>query len=254
MTAHLRVSRSYTNLYDPSIPNTIKCNPHSLPISYIAAFRTMDGRATDLHAHITAYLPSHPNITLEDVLVDFKAEGRTLMHMAASSGHSDIMKLILDMASSNKQKGNSKNTTALLKRLVNVIDDRGFSPLMYATIAECDQSMQLLLKHGANVGHQNKDGVTAVHFAASDDSVARMSILASYGANMTILSSSGGNPLHWAASKGLTKATQYLLDFDPIYSLQYNEGNQENGQSDVAADLADPTNVPRKGTCDAPYM
>jgi len=36
------------------------------------------------------------------------------------------------------------------RRLVNVSDDRGFTPLMNATIGESESAMQLLVKHGAD--------------------------------------------------------------------------------------------------------
>ena len=35
------------------------------------------------------------------------------------------------------------------RRIVNVSDDRGFTPLMNATIGESESAMQLLIKHGA---------------------------------------------------------------------------------------------------------
>lgn len=36
------------------------------------------------------------------------------------------------------------------RRLVNVSDDRGFTPLMNATIGESESAMNLLINHGAD--------------------------------------------------------------------------------------------------------
>lgn len=87
-----------------------------------------------------------------------------------------------------------------VQQLVNVVDDRGYTPLINATIGESELAMSFLLKHGANgiqyshliqlffvmtfrtaVNARNKDGASAIHFAAADGSVARLELLCNSG-------------------------------------------------------------------------
>ena len=63
--------------------------------------------------------------------------------------------------------------------------------------------MNQLIDAGADVNARNKDGASAIHFAAGDGSLERVELLFSKGANLEYISQSGA-PLHWAAGKGHT--------------------------------------------------
>jgi len=76
----------------------------------------MEGRSADLDLHIGTYLssPSHRTVSIMDILVDFKAEGRTLVHMAASGGHVAVLQALLKRVAGKPNK----------HQLANLADDR----------------------------------------------------------------------------------------------------------------------------------
>ena len=157
----------------------------------------MKGDEDKLRAHVDAYVRAHTHVTAHDLLTDFKSEGKTLVHVAASSGHSGVLQYLM-------------STTDQPTAAANLADDRGFTPLMNATVSESDAAVVLLLKAGADVNARNKDGAAAVHFAAGDGSVRRLTLLCDAGADISA-TSQAGNALHWAAGKGRSEAIRYLV-------------------------------------------
>ncbi|RYY69159.1 ankyrin repeat domain-containing protein, partial [archaeon] len=106
----------------------------------------MDGKLATLKDVLDQCLlelgPSH---NAQDVILGFQSDNQTLLHLAASSGHPDILAHLL-----------SQIDPAQHKESVNLQDVRGNSPLLNATIAESAESMQLLLNAGADVNTPNK--------------------------------------------------------------------------------------------------
>lgn len=159
----------------------------------------MDGNLKELKKSTEEYLESNINvINSRDILTSFKSEGKSLLHIAASSGHANILDYYLKLV---------PNITDLL----NTADDKGFTPLINATISESDVMIASLIKKGVDVNKCNKDGACATHFAAGDGSVNRLTILKAAGADLTI-ASKAGTPLHWAAGKGRSDAIKYLVN------------------------------------------
>ena len=157
----------------------------------------MKGDEDKLRAHVEAYLRGNKHVRAHDLLTDFKSEGKTLVHVAASSGHNGVLQYLI-------------STTDRPGAAANLADDRGFTPLMNATVSESDAAVAFLLKTGANVNARNKDGAAAVHFAAGDGSVKRLTLLCDAGADIAA-SSQAGNALHWAAGKGRSEAIRFLV-------------------------------------------
>ena len=158
----------------------------------------MKGQVDALQSHIEKYLDSNPKISAQDLLTDFKSEGKTLIHVAASSGHHGVLDYLVSKSSKPAE-------------LVNVADERGFTPIINATVSESDAAMLLLLQLGANVNARNKDGAAAIHFAAGDGSVSRLKLLCDAGADISVMSQAG-NALHWAAGKGRGEAIRFLVN------------------------------------------
>jgi len=161
----------------------------------------MENKYAALETHIKSYLDTHSKFSIVDILVDFKAEGRTLLHMAASSGHVAVMNMLLGMVKKSD-----------MKTIMNITDDKGFTPLIYATIAESTPITKMLLTEGADVTNVTKDGATAAHFAAGDGSVARLATLVKAGARVNQLSATG-TPLHWAAAQGRADVIKFLVEY-----------------------------------------
>lgn len=184
----------------------------------------MDGNLTELEAVVQRFLESHHGSSVEEMIRDFHSEGKTLLHIAASSGKYFVMEHLLAYCSTVPLKtvleenpnelvisSGDANNLQNLKKLVNIKDDRGFTLLMNATVSENEEMMKLLLRLGADVNARNEDGAAAVHFAAGDGSVSRLKLLSQYGSKFDTQSKSG-TPLHWAAGKGRNNAIKFILE------------------------------------------
>lgn len=158
----------------------------------------MEGKVDELKTLQQEFLSKNPSYTAEEFFTGFQSEGRTLLHIAASSGHNSVFEHIIGNLSSPGKH-------------INLKDEKGFTPLINATISESDTIMEALIKLGADVNARNRDGASAIHFAAGDGSVSRMELLCSAGAQLDQLSQAG-SPLHWAAGKARSDAIKYLLE------------------------------------------
>jgi len=178
----------------------------------------MEGNISDLNKILKEFLEKNKDYTAEEFFAGFQSEGRTLLHIAASSGRAPVFDFVLD---------NCKDA----KKFANLKDHKGFTPIMNATIGESSAIIDSLLKLGADVNSRNNDGAAAIHFAAGDGSIARLNQLFAAGARLEDMSKSG-SPLHWAAGKGRSEAIKFLID--KIQAAhgdkaldQINQGNQD---------------------------
>ncbi len=159
----------------------------------------MGGNLSALESLMDKYVWENPGCTMSEVFTGFRSEGRTLVHIAASSGNSAILNYVFQKLEKTDE-------------YINSGDEKGFTPLMCATISESSHSdLRLLLDHGANVNARNNEGAQSLHFAAGDGSVERIKLLCDAGADLNTQSKSG-TPLHWAAAKGRSKAIRLLID------------------------------------------
>ncbi len=158
----------------------------------------MSGDVESLDKIIQEFLSANSTISPQDLFAGFQTEGRTLVHIASNSGHTNVLNLVLKYCSN-------------ASHFINLADERGFTPLINATISENNENMTTLLKLGANVNLKNKDGAAAIHFAAGDGSVSRMTLLFEAGADLNSHSRFGGSPIHWAAGKGQSAAIEFLV-------------------------------------------
>lgn len=141
----------------------------------------LKGNLNELTLLIDEYLRKNSRVNSQDLVLDFKSEGKTLLHVAASGGHADIVDYLLSLAKSSNGK----------KNLINAVDDRGFTPLINATVSESDAIVSSLIQNGADINAVNKDGAGAIHFAAGDGSLSRLILLSNAGANIEAMSQSG---------------------------------------------------------------
>eukprot|EP00596_Hydrurales_sp_CCMP1899_P002025 CAMPEP_0119033504 /NCGR_PEP_ID=MMETSP1177-20130426/546_1 /TAXON_ID=2985 /ORGANISM="Ochromonas sp, Strain CCMP1899" /LENGTH=510 /DNA_ID=CAMNT_0006990289 /DNA_START=229 /DNA_END=1758 /DNA_ORIENTATION=- len=174
---------------------------------------SLKGKLIEITQLFDDYLRNDCKVTARDLLNDFKSEGKTLMHVATSGGHSNIVDYFVTLLKSPKG----------IKDLINAADDRGYTPLINATISESDSIMKTLIQHGADINAVNKDGAGAIHFAAGDGNVARLILLTEKGANILTMSQSG-NALHWAAGKGRFEAIKFLVESGCDVNILSNQG------------------------------
>lgn len=160
----------------------------------------MNNDLNKLKTLLNEFLSTNPTYTAEDFFTGFKSEGKTLLHIASSSGHFEIYEYILKYCKSS------------IKEIINRSDEKGFTPLIYAVIGESTEIITSLIKLGANVNHQNHDGASAMHFAAGDGNVMRMQLLYDSGALLDQRSKTSGTPMHWAAGKARAEAIKFLID------------------------------------------
>ena len=107
----------------------------------------------------------------------------------------------------------SNDLTALAKLVdtsgVDLADDRGITPLMYAAAIGSPEAMQYLLDKGADVNAKNTFGSTALIWAAADTRKAKM--LVAHGADVNAASKLGHTPLLIAAMSDPSVETVRLL-------------------------------------------
>lgn len=159
----------------------------------------MDGNLPEFQTVLQSLLDNQkdPNVTIQELVSEFHSEGKTILHIACSSGKELIVQHLLSRCSDPA-------------KLVNLKDNQGFTPLINATVSESTVIMKELIGLGADVNAQNNDGATALHFAAGDGNLERMALLCAHGAKVNYHSKSG-TPLHWAAGKGLGEAIAFLI-------------------------------------------
>jgi ankyrin repeat protein len=149
---------------------------------------------------LESYLHTKNNsmVSLQQTFQEYQSEGKTLLHIASSTGKLQAAEGIISKCPDVSQ-------------IVNLQDKNEYTPIINATICESLPLMQLLIDNGANVKLTNKDGASALNFAAADGSIERMDLLLANGADVNN-TSEAGTPIGWASGKGQTKAVRYLIE------------------------------------------
>lgn len=86
------------------------------------------------------------------------------------------------------------------------------------------EEVKKLLAKGADINHQNVDGLTALHQACIDENYDLVNFLVDHGARLDIRDNEGWSALHAAASCGSVEIAQCLLDHGADVSAVNNEG------------------------------
>ena len=158
---------------------------------------------------------------------DSTREGRTPLHRAAANGHVEAIKLLIEKGGDVYSFDNTWSTPftralanerhaameELAKYDVNIVDERGLTPLHRATIDGLKEAIVTLLKVGG------KDSMTVVageqgtplHQAVAEGSKDIVSLLLNEGCPLDLIDPRGVNPLHVAAEYGYTSIVKLLL-------------------------------------------
>jgi len=129
----------------------------------------------------------------------------------------------------------------------SIIDDE---KLMRASEKGDAETVEILLKQGANPNYRNKDGRTPLHFAAYNGRADVAELLIRHGADVNARDNDGRTPLRIAAYNGHVDVVKLLLERGADLNAKNSENKtpldvaRERGQSDVARVIEEFTRMP----------
>ncbi|KAK0648274.1 ankyrin repeat-containing domain protein [Cercophora newfieldiana] len=141
---------------------------------------------------IGAYLLDHgAKVVVDDTL----RNKSTVLHVAARTGQSKVLKLIDSSFD------------------LEAVDQWGNDALLLAAEGGFDDVVQTLLKYDVSTSRQNFEGFTALHRAVALGQVSTCSVLLGYkGVDIQAKSKTGFSPVHLAASGGHLRILKLLLE------------------------------------------
>lgn len=128
--------------------------------------------------------------------LDVKGEdGMTCLHMAAKGGHIELMEFLLSTR----------------KVQVNVQDDGGWTPIIWAAEHRNVAAVKFLIAHGADPTLKDNEENTGLHWAAFSGSVEIAEIFLNHGCDIESPNEHGDRPLHIAARQDNYKCVVLCL-------------------------------------------
>ncbi|XP_074665388.1 ankyrin repeat domain-containing protein 35 [Strix aluco] len=152
------------------------------------------------------------------------AVGQSAFHLAASTGLTECLTLLLAHGAP-----------------VNEKNDDGSTALHLATISCQPQCVKVLLQHGANEGHVDGQSRTPLHWAASSGCASSVLLLCDHGAVLDVTDAHGQTPLMLAARGNQAAICAQLLqrgadpnladkDKKTALTLAYERGSLESAE------------------------
>lgn len=146
-------------------------------------------------------------------------EGYTAYRSAAERGHRELVELFISKGVdiSNIHGASCIGDLAQVKSYldqgvdVNVKDELGWTPLIWAVSMSREDVVELLLAHGAEVKMETEDGIVPICNAASKKSKRAIELLIAHGADVNVSDGKGGTPLYWAAMYDNPAGIELLL-------------------------------------------
>jgi len=122
--------------------------------------------------------------------------------------------------------GNLKRVDSLLQTLdVNVLDDNGRTPLLYATGCRRPKVFDFLLSKGADVNIGDKNGLYPILFAVEFGNVKFVDSLLAHNVNVNVQGKDGDTPIHKSVLQGNVSMTKKLIKAKAQLELQNKRGN-----------------------------
>ncbi|KAL4238675.1 Ankyrin repeat [Mactra antiquata] len=165
-------------------------------------------------------------------------EGHKLSHWAAVCGHLKVLDILINnkaemsspdnhhaypihyaaqMNSSNSGNTESRISEKVLRKFIDckveldVLDDAGRQPLLWAACSGNADSCRMLLKAGADINSTDQDDLTALHCAASRGHYDCIEVLRKGGADVNKIDKNKCTPLFYAITLGNKDCTQALI-------------------------------------------
>ncbi|KAJ3564760.1 hypothetical protein NP233_g8076 [Leucocoprinus birnbaumii] len=169
------------------------------------------------------------------------SHGEQLIHLAASNGHDNVIRILLDKGANIEAPNKNSKTPIHLAALnghagvvnllldagakINARDSNGQTPIHLAAANGQDEMVKNLACWGADVNAQDDRNRTPVHLAAGHGHVKAVEALASNGAEIDSPNIRGRRPIHWAATCGRIDVVRFLISKDANIKAQDNNGD-----------------------------
>lgn len=122
--------------------------------------------------------------------------------------------------------GNLQRVDSLLQHNdVNVLDDNGRTPLLYATGCRKPKVFDLLISRGADVNIGDKNGLYPILFATEFQNNKFIDSLLAHKVNVNVQGKDGDSPLHKSVIQGNVAITKKLIKANADLSLVNKRGN-----------------------------
>ncbi|KAJ4926239.1 hypothetical protein JOQ06_008420 [Pogonophryne albipinna] len=135
-------------------------------------------------------------------------EGFTCFHLAAKSGHYNIVEYLLNTGVIN----------------INCQDDGGWTAMIWATEYKHADQVKLLLCKGADISIRDKEENICLHWAAFSGSVEIAELLLNARCDLQVVNIHGDSPLHIAARENRLECVTLFLTHGADVFLKNREG------------------------------
>ncbi|KAK6195050.1 hypothetical protein SNE40_000564 [Patella caerulea] len=141
--------------------------------------------------------------------VDDRGEdGMTVLHYAAKLGSMAVIQYLVEVR----------------KMSVNITDDGGWTPMIWAAESKYVDTVRYLMSHGADPGMKDDEENTGLHWAAYAGSVDIINLVLSAGCEINVPNEHGDRPLHIAARRSHYECVVLLLARGADVEVKNNEG------------------------------
>lgn len=122
-------------------------------------------------------------------------DGMTCLHLAAKAGNAGMCRVLLSARLLN----------------INMQDDGGWTPLVWATEHKHLDIVKLLMANGADPNITDNEGNIGLHWSAFSGSLDICQIFLDHGCDVNAVNEHGDTPLHIAARQGYYECVHILL-------------------------------------------
>lgn len=231
LKAHQEVLNIQKNILGPNHPDILNTEYNMANVlcaqgKWISAFKAYREGFDRIKA---VFGPSHPSV------LDFKKKMKmfNLIFKLEGNKESEILQYLQKNINIAANNGDAQTVQRLLKdgADANDKDIDGRTPLHYAVSNEHVGVVNILLKNGADITQVTNKGNTSLHIATSKNYKEIVEVLLQHVSHNKLndfinakTTTSGTTSLHVAAKNGYLDVTKSLLKRGAIYNIKNNEG------------------------------